>query len=443
MDGDLLIARAMAMAADLGAPSLTRLAGVFDELSLAAASAPVEAGADGGRAAPYDERAAASAAVRFAAGEASGRPGEGPPEPAAPARSPATANGSAPAGWRSLARSLGVGPLEGDLARVEAALVALLDVPGRPALTEAVSYVATAGGKRLRPMLTLLGHYAVQQGDLGPAPQSLVEAAAAVEALHVHTLYHDDIMDGAATRRGVPTAVHRWGAPAGVALGNVLCARAFGAAGGVGRATGQLMAASLQQVCRGQSRELTHAYDHRRTERDYLTSIGGKTAFLLGAAARFGTVAGEAAGEGDGDERAAAVADAVWAAAFHIGIAFQVVDDLLDLLGSEVQLHKPVGSDVVEGVYSLPVILALREDPGLARLLTEAPTASQVEELRVRLAGMDAVGAALRFARSRCTTARQMLTECPSVHPEARGALVAFEQVVFRPLVAAGVEVAR
>jgi heptaprenyl diphosphate synthase len=397
VDGDLLLARAFAMAADLGGAEVVYLAELLDELALESATAPVVRG------------------TRL--------------------RVDGVAGDDRPPAWRPLAREIGIGPLARDLARVEAAIVDLLEVPGEPQVTEATTYLVAAGGKRLRPLLALLGHYAGQEGELRSAPDAAIEIAAAVETLHIFTLYHDDVIDNASTRRGVPTALHRWGVEPAIALGNVLCARSFGCAGRLGQRYGQLLAASLDEVCRGQSSELTSTFDVDRSEDDYVRSIGGKTAYLIASAARFGAMTVT--------EDTDPLLDDLWTVVYNYGVAFQVIDDLLDLVGSEAQIHKPVGTDIGEGVYTLPVLLALREDPALRKLLSPRPNPAQIQQVRARATATGAVTAAVEFAVDRCVAARQAILDSSRMHPDVSRALVRFEDAMFAPLIAAGVEVQR
>lgn len=429
VDGDLLLARAMAMAADLGAEELLALSDVLDEISLDAVSTPI---LDGTTPSPEDmlhETRISPAVMRFVELAISDR------------QPPLISNDGSPGvvrpapAWEGLVQHLALGPLAADLTRVEETLTEMLVVADQPEVTEAISYIVTAGGKRLRPVLVLMGNYAGQSGELQPASPEAIEIAAAIEALHVFTLYHDDVIDHAATRRGMPTAASRWGQELAIGLGNAMCARAFAASARVGQPFGQLMAASLLEVCRGQGRELTKLFDVGRTESDYLSSVGGKTAFLLASAARFGAMTVPTAAKG--------LLDGLWAAAFHYGVAFQVIDDLLDLLSHEEQLKKPVGGDVVEGVYSLPVIMATREQPELRRLLSAEPSPEDIDELRLHLAAGRALPEALEYTVRHCMAAQLAMVEAPGLHPEVRRALASFEDVLFAPLVATGVEVRR
>lgn len=430
VDGDIVLARAMAIAADLGAEELLALADVLDEISLDAVTSPI---LDGTTPTPGDMLAEAQispAVLRFVELAISDR------QPPLVSNGAASSDDVRPApDWEKLVEHLALAPLAADLTRVEETMVEMLTVPGQPEVTEAISYIVTAGGKRLRPILVLMGNYAGQSGPLQPAPPEAVEIAAAIELLHVFTLYHDDVIDHAATRRGMPTAASRWGSELAIGLGNAMCARSFAASARVGQPFGQLMAASLLEVCRGQGRELTKLFDVCRTEHDYLSSVGGKTAFLLASAARFGAMTAP-----DAEPE---LVDGLWAAAFHYGVAFQVIDDLLDLLSHEEQLKKPAGSDVVEGVYSLPVIMATRVQPELRRLLSSEPSPEDIDELRLQLAASRALPDALEYTIGHCTSAQLAMAESPGMHPEVRQALTSFEDVLFAPLVAAGVEVRR
>jgi heptaprenyl diphosphate synthase len=158
-------------------------------------------------------------------------------------------------------------------------------------------------------------------------------------------------MDEAATRRGVPSVNGKWGNLVAIVAGDFLLARASEIAASLGTEVAGLLAATISRLCEGQIRELQNAFDVTRTEDAYVASIRGKTASLFASACRIGAIVG-------GLDRAAV--DALTAFGHAYGMAFQVVDDILDVVATEAELGKPAGHDLVEGVYTLPVIVALQ-----------------------------------------------------------------------------------
>src|SRR5437763_5255380 len=185
----------------------------------------------------------------------------------------------------SLASLLSLPSLEGDLARVEAALRQTVDA-GDPFLTAVATHLIPAGGKRLRPALTLC------VGSLAAAPvhQDVVMGACAVELVHLGSLYHDDVMDEAATRRNVESVNAKWGNLVAILAGDFLLAKASEIAASLGTEVAGLLAATIGRLCEGQVRELAQTFAVTRSEESYLTSIAGKTAALMATACRVGAI---------------------------------------------------------------------------------------------------------------------------------------------------------
>ena len=223
-----------------------------------------------------------------------------------------------------------------------------------PFLTEVARHLIDAGGKRVRPALCITAAQ-VLEVDPGPADYDVVRGGVAVELVHQGSLYHDDVMDGAETRRTVQSVNARWGNLEAILAGDYLLARASEIAADLGTEVAGLLATTIAELCEGQVRELRHAFDVERTEEAYLASIAGKTASLLATAARIGALVA-------GHPRD--VVEAVTAFGHHYGMAFQVIDDLLDVVATDEQLGKPAGNDLVEGTYTLPVIRALAGPSG-------------------------------------------------------------------------------
>jgi octaprenyl-diphosphate synthase len=207
------------------------------------------------------------------------------------------------------------------------------------------AYQIDAGGKRVRPIITLAG--ARLFGGGGDAPRKL---AAAVEFIHTATLLHDDVVDQSALRRGKPSANGVWGNSASVLVGDFLFARAFNLmveAGDI--AVLDVLARASSVIAEGEVMQLAAANDADTSLQSYLQIIEAKTAALFSAAARVGALAADHPGE---------PADALAEYGRNLGLAFQLVDDALDYDGRAVTMGKNIGDDFREGKITMPVVLA-------------------------------------------------------------------------------------
>ena len=236
--------------------------------------------------------------------------------------------------------------MPGDLERIDAALHASVRTPDAY-LTEIASHLIVAGGKRLRPVLTVVA--AQVQG--APASDGAVQGGIACELVQTGSLYHDDVMDEAPTRRGVETVNAKWGNLQAILAGDFLLSRASEIAASLGTEVAALLARTIGRLCEGQIEELRHTYNAARPESSYLASIAGKTASLYATSARIGGLVA-------GFDRPTVEALTGYGEAF--GMVFQIVDDLLDLTATDEELGKPAGHDMVEGVYTLPVLRTLQ-----------------------------------------------------------------------------------
>jgi heptaprenyl diphosphate synthase len=246
---------------------------------------------------------------------------------------------------------------EADRQRVEDALRASVQTRD-DYLTEVASHLIVAGGKRLRPMITVV---AAQVGG-GLGTDDSVQGGVACELVHLGSLYHDDVMDEAATRRGVDTVNARWGNLQAILAGDFLLAKASEIAASLGTEVAALLARTIGRLCEGEIAQLRHTYDTTRSEASYLASIEGKTAALFATAARIGGIVA-------GFDRRRIEALTAYGLAY--GMVFQIVDDMLDLTANEAQLGKPAGHDMVEGVYTLPVLRTLAAGGPPAAELTD------------------------------------------------------------------------
>ena len=238
--------------------------------------------------------------------------------------------------------------MDGDRERVEAALLAA--VRTRDAyLTELASHLIVAGGKRLRPVMTIA---AAQVGGKVAVSDAVIQGAIACELVHLGSLYHDDVMDESTMRRGVDTVNAKWGNLQAIVAGDFLLARASGIAASLGNEIAGLLARTIAELCEGQIEELQHTYSVARTVPSYLVSIEGKTASLFATSARIGAIV---AGH-DAD-----VVEALTNYGTAFGMVFQIVDDILDVIATDAELGKRAGHDMEEGVYTLPVLLTLAQ----------------------------------------------------------------------------------
>ena len=218
-------------------------------------------------------------------------------------------------------------------------------------LTEVAGHLLSAGGKRVRPAFCMAASIAGER-DVGAVSQEAVMGGVSVELVHLGSLYHDDVMDDAEVRRTVDSVNARWGNLKAILAGDFLLARASEIAADLGTEVAGLLAATIARLCEGQVRELQDAYNVDRTEQNYLKSIDGKTAALFASACRIGGIVADR----ERDE-----IEALTEFGHAYGMAFQVVDDVLDVVATDEQLGKPAGHDMVEGVYTLPIIRMLAD----------------------------------------------------------------------------------
>lgn len=211
-------------------------------------------------------------------------------------------------------------------------------------LTDIAQHLLDAGGKRYRP---LLAQVAAELGaNAGPEP---VEAGVSVELVHLGSLYHDDVIDEADSRRGQTSVNANWDNTVAILAGDFLLARASEVAAPLGEEAVALIARTYATLCEGQVKELVWMDDLDHGAGGYHQVIGGKTASLIRTSARLGAMTG-----GADDDTVEAISEWAW----EMGMVFQITDDVLDLVASEAFLGKPAGSDIGEGTFTLPVLLA-------------------------------------------------------------------------------------
>ena len=298
--------------------------------------------------------------------------------------------------------------IEAELPRIEDALVQAVQA-GDPFLSEVAGHLLGAGGKRLRPMLTAAAATACG----ADVTDAVIAGGVSVELVHLGSLYHDDVMDEAESRRGVVSVNHRWGNLVAILAGDFLLARASEIAASLGTDVAGLLARTIGRLCEGQVGELQSAFNVDRTEDEYLRSIAGKTASLLAAACRIGGLT---------SSLPESEVEALTAFGEHFGMVFQIVDDVLDIVGTDEQLGKPAGHDLVEGVYTLPVLrtLAAGDATGELRALLGGPLdGPERDKARDIVRAGDGVAYALGVGRAYADRAAEALAVLP--HPAAAG----------------------
>ena len=236
--------------------------------------------------------------------------------------------------------------LKGDLARVNRLIIERMHSPVA-LIPQLAGHIVAAGGKRLRPMLTL-----ATSRMCGYVGERHIALAAAVEFIHTATLLHDDVVDSSDLRRGLATANAVWGNKPSVLVGDFLFSRAFElmVADGSLRVL-EILSRASAVIAEGEVLQLMTSNDMSTDEEAYLRVIGDKTAELFAAASRIGAVLGERSKEEE---------IALDSYGRNLGVAFQLIDDMLDYSAREAELGKSVGDDFRDGKITLPVVLAYR-----------------------------------------------------------------------------------
>jgi heptaprenyl diphosphate synthase len=301
--------------------------------------------------------------------------------------------------------ALGFAPMAPDMERMEAALRGSVRAED-PFLSDVAGHLIAAGGKRLRPALSVCAAYSAK--GLGPVSDDAITGGVSVELVHLGSLYHDDVIDEAETRRGVPSVNARWSNIVAILAGDYLLARASSLAASLGADVAALLAATIGELCRGQVLELQHLFDAGRTQEAYASAIEGKTAALFATSCRIGGMVSRV------DEP---TLDALTSFGHHLGMCFQVVDDVLDLTSTDETLGKHAGQDLIEGIYTLPVIYAVGDSSALRAMLGGPLDGDRLAEARALIAANGSIDAALAVARDHATKANEALSGADGLDP--------------------------
>ncbi len=244
--------------------------------------------------------------------------------------------------------------INSDLQRVERELTQFVETDF-PILQDSAVHLLAAGGKRLRPAFTLLA------GKFYGYPlEKLIPVAMALELIHMATLVHDDVVDASMTRRGRPTVKANWGNIVSVQTGDYLLAKSLMLIARIDNPeVARILAEVSVEMCQGEIQQIKCSFDVDQTTKQYYYRIKRKTALLISACCKLGALVSDAPKH------------QVWALGAYghsLGMAFQIVDDVLDLTAKASEFGKPVGGDLYQGIMTLPMILALKSSKNPVQL---------------------------------------------------------------------------
>jgi geranylgeranyl pyrophosphate synthase len=300
------------------------------------------------------------------------------------------------------------GPVADDLLLVEDALDRIKHVENIPLLSKMLGHVLAGGGKRIRPAIALLSG---KFGDYNP--ELHVPLAASIELLHTATLVHDDVIDASPSRRGRPTANELFNNSASVMLGDYMFAHS---AELISRTENtkvvRLFAYTIMAIAGGELHQDMSAYEYGQDTMSYFGRIEGKTASLFATSAEGGAMVARCTA----DER-----EALRTYGLNVGMAFQIVDDILDFAGDEQEMGKPIGSDLMQGTLTLPSLILMerhpKDNPIKKAFRTRKPKTEHVAEAVYMVLNSDILNESYNVARDfrdRALTALRTLPDNPA-----------------------------
>lgn len=295
--------------------------------------------------------------------------------------------------------------INADLQRVEKELLKFVETD-YPVLCDSSVHLLSAGGKRLRPAFTLLaGKF------YGYSLDNLLPVAMALELIHMATLVHDDVVDASLTRRGRPTVKTNWGNIVSIQTGDYLFAKSLELISQIDNPeVSRILAEVSIEMCQGEIQQIKSSFDIRQNYKQYYYRIKRKTSLLIAASCKLG---GLVCGAPKRD---------IWALGAYghcLGMAFQIVDDVLDITARQSELGKPIGGDIRQGIMTLPMIIALEISPQRERLRMllgkTAKSDAEVHETIEIIVASGAIGESMRWVDLYVLKAKKHLQELPRV----------------------------
>lgn len=308
-------------------------------------------------------------------------------------------------------------PVANEMPAVERTLANVAEVQ-YPLLGDLIRHVMSKGGKRLRPALVLL---AGRSFDYNLT--KLIPMASAMELLHTATLVHDDMIDNAVVRRGRSTINSVWNSGTAVLVGDYLFAKSADLVATTENVyVMTLFARTLMRICNGELRQLFTTFDWKQTREDYYEKIYGKTASMFATSTESGAILSNA------PER---VTKALHDYGYNLGMAFQIVDDILDYTGDSEEVGKPVASDLRQGTVTLPALLLMERSTGenpIKRLFESGRVEEEAGMTVDLIRETGVIDESFTIARGFCTSAIEALAELP--HGEAKRSMMALADYV-------------
>jgi len=284
-----------------------------------------------------------------------------------------------------------------------------------PLLTRASLHLFKAGGKRLRPAFALLAGKCC-----GSTTERLLPLATALELIHMATLVHDDVIDNSLTRRGMPTVKAKWGDQISLHTGDYLFAKSLILLAQYNNSRmAQILADISVEMCQGEIQQISASFDADQKLRDYLYRIKRKTALLISASCQLGAVAVGAPEK---------LIRTLTRYGYYLGMAFQITDDILDMVADEKVLGKPVGGDLRQGIITLPVIYALKHTKEKERLRElvrkQEKSEEEVQETIQIIKNSGAIEYSFDFANKYLEKAKKELAKLPDIKTKKTFAMI-------------------
>ena len=297
-------------------------------------------------------------------------------------------------------------PIAGELVEVEGVISSSIRDAGDKTILELGDYLLSSPGKRTRPALVILCERAARGGAGSENGRALIETAAAVELVHMSSLIHDDVLDGAEMRHGKASMNAKWGNDVSIAFGDYVYAKAFELVGRSGsKEVFACLSEAVRLMCEGELGHVCRRGNFDMERRDYIGMLEKKTASFFGACCQLGVIVG-------GHKRG--VRRVLGEFGFNLGMAFQIVDDCKDLMGEEEVLGKKAGQDVLAGDVTLPVLLLFEsvgesERAELKRLLKTGANGEGFRRIRELALGSEALSESKEMARGYLGLAKERL----------------------------------